>query len=104
VFEFLSFEILAYNRPVDMRKSFSGLLGVVRSEVKVSPLSKTVFLFFNKRKNYIKLLFWDRTGYCLVCKKLERGSFNLPSEEDLQLIDLEKLKLIFDGIKLGKRS
>jgi transposase len=104
MFDFSSSQILAYNRAVDMRKSFSGLLGVVRSEVQLSPLSKTVFLFFNKRKNYIKLLFWDRTGFCLVCKKLEKGSFSLPSEDDLQSLDLEKLKLIFDGIKLGKRS
>ena len=53
-----------------------------------------------KRNNYLKLMFWDRTGYCLICKKLERGSFSLPDGE----LDLEKLKLIFDGIKLGRKA
>ena len=104
MFDFRSHEILAYNHPVDMRKSFRGLLGEVGSEIKMNPLSKIVFMFFNKRKNYLKLLFWDRTGYCLICKKLEGGSFNLPSEESVQSLDLEKINLIFDGIKLGKRS
>jgi transposase len=104
MFDFNSHEILAYNHPVDMRKSFNGLLGVVRSEIGSNPLSQTVFMFFNKRRNYLKLLFWDRTGYCLISKKLERGSFSLPAEESLQSLDIEKLKLIFDGIKLGKRS
>ena len=97
MFSFKDYEILACREPVDMRKSFSGLLGIISSGLG-NPLSRTLFLFFNKRNNYLKLMFWDRTGYCLICKKLERGSFSLPDGE----LDLEKLKLIFDGIKLGR--
>lgn len=100
MFSFKDYEILAYREPVDMRKSFGGLLSVISNNLEANPLSKTLFLFFNKRNNYLKLMFWDRTGYCLVCKKLERGSFSLPDGE----LDLEKLKLIFDGIKLGRKK
>lgn len=100
MFNFKEYSILAYREPVDMRKSFNGLLGVIVSNLDSNPLSNTLFLFFNKRRNYLKLMFWDRTGYCLVCKKLERGSFSLPGGD----LDLEKLKLIFDGIKLGRRK
>ncbi len=99
MFNFSEYEIKAYRVPVDLRKSFDGLLGVISKEVGSNPLSKTLFLFFNRRQNYLKLLFWDRTGYCLICKKLEVGSFSLPDGK----LDLDKLKLIFDGIKLGKR-
>lgn len=98
MFDFKSYEIEAYREGVDMRKSFTGLLSIVTNELGNNPLSPKMYLFFNKRKNYLKLLFWDRTGYCLVCKKLERGSFSLPSGE----LNLEKLRLIFDGIRLGK--
>lgn len=83
-----------------MRKSFNGLLGIVSSELKRDPLSQTLFLFFNKRGNYLKLLYWDRTGYCLLCKKLERGSFIIP--QNVTSLDLQKLRLLFDGIKFGK--
>jgi len=99
VFDFRDYQILAYSEAVDMRKSFNGLLGIVSNVLLSDPREKRLYLFFNKRRNYLKLLFWDRTGYCLVSKKLERGGFSAPSKE----LKLSELKLIFDGISVGNK-
>ena len=95
--------ILAYNEPVDMRKSFHGLVAVVQSVLQEDPLSGSLFVFFNRRGNYMKLLTWDRTGFCLFAKRLERGRFRLPSGETTQELSEDALRLILDGIVLGPR-
>ena len=94
---------LAYNEPVDMRKSFAGLVSVVQNVLREDPLSGSLFVFFNRRGNYMKLVTWDRTGYCLFAKRLEQGRFRLPSGEAKQEISERAFKLILDGIVLGNR-
>jgi transposase len=101
MFNLENVSVLAYNKPVDMRNSFNGLVSIVKRVLKLEPVSDKMFLFFNRRRNYIKVLYWDRTGYCLISKKLESGRVGLPGFEDLQLINKEQLKLIFDGINLS---
>ena len=96
--------ILAYSDAIDMRKSFDGLLGVIKSQLCEDPLSETVFLFVNRRGNYLKGIYWDRTGYFLFAKRLERGRFKFPSDEKKQEINDQMLKLILDGIELGRRA
>ena len=95
--------ILAYSDAIDMRKSFDGLLGVIKSELSEDPLSETVFLFVNRRGNYLKGIYWDRTGYFLFAKRLERGKFKFPRAAKKQEISEQVLKLILDGIELGRR-
>ncbi len=95
--------ILAYNEPVDMRKSFNGLVALVQGVLKENPLSGSLFVFFNRRGNYLKLVTWDRTGFCLFAKKLEQGRFRLPSGESKQEISEQQFRLILDGIILGRR-
>lgn len=95
--------ILAYREPIDMRKSFNGLIGVVRSRLIEDPLSATVFVFVNRRGNYLKLLTWDRTGYVLFAKRLEQGRFAIPGNDEKQVLNEQMLMLILDGILLGKR-
>jgi len=84
-----------------MRKSFDGLVGVVQNVLDEDSLSDTLFVFFNRRGNYLKLVTWDRTGYCLFAKRLERGRFRLPTGERKQEIDERTFRLILDGIVLG---
>ena len=86
-----------------MRKSFNGLVGVVQSVLGEDPLSDTWFVFFNRRGNYMKLITWDRTGFCLFAKRLEQGRFRLPGGAAKQEIDERAFRLILDGIVLGKR-
>ncbi|MEJ2088840.1 MAG: IS66 family insertion sequence element accessory protein TnpB [Gammaproteobacteria bacterium] len=95
--------ILAYAEPVDMRKSFNGLVAVVQSVLDEDPLSDTLFVFFNRRGNYMKLITWDRTGFCLFAKRLEQGRFRLPTGETKQEISERAFRLILDGIVLGNR-
>ena len=96
--------ILAYSDAIDMRKSFDGLLGVIKSQLCEDPLPETVFLFVNRRGNYLKGIYWDRTGYFLFAKRLERGRFKFPSDAKKQEINDQMLKLILDGIELGRRA
>jgi transposase len=95
--------ILAYRRPIDMRKSFDGLIGIVQATLREDPLSGTLFVFFNRRGNYLKLVYWDRTGFSLFAKRLERGRFAVPGDADKQEISMRAFELILDGIILGGR-
>ena len=67
------------------------------------PLSGHVFVFFNRRGNYLKLIVWDRTGYCLFAKRLEHGRFRLPSDTTTQTLSEQAFRLILDGIPLGRK-
>jgi len=95
--------ILAYSEPVDMRKSFNGLVALVKGVLQEDPLSGSLFVFFNRRGNYMKLVVWDRTGFCLFAKRLEQGRFHLPGDAEKQELNEQSLCLILDGIMLGKR-
>lgn len=68
-----------FSRAVDMRKGYYGLSGIVRNEMKRDVLSGDVFVFINKRYNKIKLLQWDKDGFALFEKHLEKGTFERPA-------------------------
>lgn len=69
--------ILAYREPVDLRKSFPGLIGLVKSVLAEDPLSGSVFVFINRRGTLIKSLYWDRTGFCTEKEKVSVHRANL---------------------------
>ena len=87
-----------------MRKSFQGLLALVQSVFRdQDPYSGNLFVFVNRKGNYVKILAWDRTGFSLFAKKLERGRFLFPSDENSQELSDQALRFLLDGIPLGKR-
>jgi len=94
--------ILAYRHPVDMRKSFDGLVAVVQNALREDPLSGSLYVFVNRRKTYVKLVYWDRTGFCLFAKRLERGRFILPGSADTFELSEQAFRLLLDGIVLGR--
>ena len=67
------------------------------------PLSGHLFAFFNRRRTMMKAVYWDRTGYCLIAKRLEKGTFVLPSVDARGVVELEaaELALILEGIDLS---
>lgn len=97
-------KVFAAAEPVDLRKGFDALARVVREVVRADPLSGHLFLFTNRRGNRAKLLFWTRTGFCLLYKRLERGRFHLPraaaaGERRLE-IEAGELAVLLEGIDL----
>lgn len=91
------------NRPVDGRKSFNGLAAVVESEFDLSPMSGDLFIFLTKRANLVRMLFWDRDGFCLVSKRLERGTFKRArqavSDGGHVELDVTELTLLLEGVE-----
>jgi len=96
--------ILAWREPVDMRKSFDGLVGMVRDAMAEDPLSGSLFVFVNRRGSHLKYVYWDRTGFAMFAKRLDRGRFVIPGGERAQQLSAEQLQLILDGIVLGNRT
>ena len=92
-----------YHDLADMRKGFDSLSGLVRSEFKMNPLSGDVFIFLSRSRNKIKLLQWQRDGFAIYYKRLEKGRFEFPEriEGSSALISSQKLMLIMEGIKLS---
>lgn len=82
-----------------MRKGFDGLSGLVREALSKDPLSGEVFIFFNRRCTQVKLLVWEQDGFAIYHKRLERGTYELPSDHSTELRS-DELMLILQGISL----
>jgi transposase len=94
-------KVYACASAIDLRKSFDGLCGCVEQLIGVDPLSGHMFVFFNKRATMVKVLAWDRTGFCIWCKRLETGKFSTASiNASGSSIELPELMLILEGIDL----
>ncbi len=86
----------------DMRRSFDKLAEMTRSVLAQDPLSGHLFVFFNKPRDRVKILFWDRSGFCLYYKRLEEGSFRVQAlDKGGAQIDAAELALILEGIELA---
>lgn len=85
-----------------MRKGFDGLSGLVRNEMRQDPLDGGVYIFVNRRGTHIKLLVWDRSGWVLYYKRLERGRFTIAKTEAAAggyKISWQALVLMLEGIE-----
>lgn len=97
--------VFLYGQPVDMRKSFTGLYALTKQELEQDPLSGHLFVFINRRGDYLKALYWDRTGFCLWAKRLERGRFvSNWARAHTRELDWTGLKLLLEGIEPGRKK
>ncbi len=94
-----SVRIFVCQQPQDMRRSFDGLSQAAREHVDEDPQSGALFVFVNKRRNRIKVLWFDENGYCLLYKRLHHARFVVPESPT---IDAVKLASIMRGIPTGK--
>ena len=96
--------IYAAVTPVDLRRSFDGLSAAARDVLGADPRGGALFLFFNRGRDRVKILWYDRTGFCLLYKRLDRGTFRLPSPlsaaDRSVRIDAVELSKILEGIDL----
>ena len=92
--------VYLYGQPCDMRKSFNGLIALAKNAMSQDPLSGHLYVFINKRGNYLKALYWDRSGFCIWAKRLERGNFisNWKTQQRREM-DYTQLKLLLEGIE-----
>ena len=92
--------------PVDLRKSFDGLFALVQHHLHLDPLSGHLFVFRNRSGQRLKILYWDRDGLALWYKRLEQGTFQLPtpvagSADAGREISAADLAMLLEGIDLG---
>jgi transposase len=87
---------------VDGRKGMDGLSVLVRTRFGEDPLSGTMFVFFSRRADRVRVLYWDRDGYVLLTKRLEIGTYQLPwdAEQGRVIIEAAELLLVLEGIEL----
>jgi len=94
--------------PVDLRRSFDGLAAASKEVLGKDPRSGALFLFVNKAGNRLKALWWDRTGYCVLYKRLERGVFRFPSAmhpgDTSVSIEAAEFAKILEGLDLGRAT
>jgi len=94
-------QIWLYSQPTDMRKSYHGLSALVKHQLQEDPLSGQLFVFINRRRTQIKVLYFDRSGYCIWMKKLEQGLFRYAlAGGEKQALNWTELKLLLEGIEL----
>lgn len=92
--------VYVYGEPADMRRSFDGLHALTAQAMKLDPLSGHLFAFINRRGTMIKVLYWDRSGWCLWAKRLERGRFRSPADRGrTREMDYTGLKMLLEGIE-----
>ncbi|MEK7995907.1 MAG: IS66 family insertion sequence element accessory protein TnpB [Planctomycetota bacterium] len=100
-----SVRLFLYTQPADMQCGFNKLSMLANTVMGHDPFSGHLFVYFNKRADKCKILFWDRTGFCLWYKRLEEGSFERisnPSKTTSLEINMTMLSLILEGIDLSK--
>ena len=98
--------VFLYRRATDMRKSFHGLIALTESALKQDPLSGSLFVFLNRRRDRIKILYWGQTGFCIWYQQLQQGTYQLPAEDALEAqeaveVTRAQLSLILEGIDLA---
>lgn len=86
--------------PTDLRKQVNGLAVMVEQQMEKSPFTEAVFLFCNRERRILKALWWDKNGFCLWYKRLEKHRFPWPQtdEEAVREIDAERLAMLLSGI------
>lgn len=97
--------VLVYGAPVDMRASYNALYALTRSQLGADPLSGDLYVFINRRGTQMKVLYWDRTGFCIWGKRLESGCFVSDwRKRATSQTDWMGLKLLLEGIEPGPRK
>lgn len=90
----------------DLRKSIDGLAALVQEEFNLDPFSSSLFVFCNRGRDKLKILYWDHNGFWLYYRRLERGQFNWPSDADSVPLKISprQLQWLLDGLSLEQKQ
>ena len=98
-------KVKIYVRPgrTDMRKQIDGLAAIVQGNMKFNPFDGSLYLFAGKNNKRLKILYWDKNGFCLWQKRLEKDHFPWPKDEtEARRITPQQLRMLLDGIDFWK--
>lgn len=95
-----SIKIFVQLSPIDMRKSIDGLTGLIVDEFSMSPQSGCIFIFYNKNRNKVKAIYWDKNGFILHYKRLDRGRFKFSRAPLGSILEInrEQFQWLFSGL------
>lgn len=90
----------------DMRKSIDGLAVLVKEGFSLDPFSSSVFVFCNKNRDRLKILYWEHNGFWLYYRRLERGKFQWPDKKEGSSVSISRRELgwLLDGLSLEQKS
>ena len=93
-------KVYLYPKPVDFRKSIHGLAALVELDIKVEVFNPVLFVFLNRTRSQVKILYWERNGFCLWLKRLEAERFKTKPDTGDEAIELtvDELNWLLDGI------
>src|SRR5690554_5485838 len=97
-------KVYLYPKPVDFRKSIDGLAALVELDIKVAVFDPVLFVFLNRARNRVKILYWERNGFCLWLKRLEAERFKAPPDpdDDPIVMTAKELNWLLDGFDLWR--
>ncbi len=99
IFDYTDYRYFIRPGKTDLRKGVNGLSLQIQNVMQNDPFSKSLFLFCNGQQKLLKIVYWDRNGFCLWQKRLEKNKFPWPeTEEEAREIRFEELKMLLDGI------
>lgn len=92
--------------PCDMRKSIDGLVAIVSYQFRLNPLSSSLFVFTNKSRNKLKLLFWEHNGFWLCYRRLDSGKFAWPGKNEINVVTIgtRELNWLLDGLSIEQKQ
>jgi transposase len=103
ILDFSQYRFFLRPGKTDLRKGINGLSVLIQNVMEHDPFSKSLFLFCNGQHKLLKIVYWDRNGFCLWQKKLARNKFPWPQDEDAaREIEFNQLKMLLAGIDFFK--
>lgn len=99
-------EVYLCREPIDFRKSISGLSVLVEQELQLNPFGSALYVFINRQRNKIKVLYWHRNGFCLWLKRLESEKFAWPGPGDVatHTLNLQQFEWLLEGFDLWRNQ
>jgi transposase len=95
-------KIYLYPNRIDMRKSWSGLVGLIENSLKINPYDKSIFVFLGNNRKRIKIIYWDGNGFCIWMKRLDAGIFPFLEDNKIQITKQELIWLL-SGVDSRKK-